>query len=186
MTTYAPNFTPRLKLKYVAAGIEHTIQARAVRGASGSTTDGLKTHIQEIFTLWVGGLAEDFDWISAEMALTDSDVFNPVAVPDPVVGEQLLSSFSLKQRCRSTGFVGQTADSRASIYLYGILWEDGLGTPADNGRVTPAEEANVIATKAILDTHFRAGNGGDAIWHNYANIKDNDRLLKLLRRGVIS
>jgi len=186
MTTYAPNFTPRYRARYNAAGIEHTIQMRGARGESASAISGRATILHDIFLAAAATLADDFAWISADYALTDSDVFIPAVLPASVTGLKDVADFDLQQRCVSTGFVGRTGGSRAAIYMYGVWWSTVTGTPAENGRVTAAEWAPVTTIKAALDTNAHAGNGETAVWHAYANIKLNDHLLKLLRRGTIS
>jgi hypothetical protein len=159
---------------------------RAPRGTSATPTDDLKERISDLFTLFSAFLADDFAFISSEWALTDSDIFYPSAsLPTAVVGEQLVADFSLQQRATSTGFVGRAAGSRASLFLYGLWWDDGAGTPRDNGRVTPAEATEIGSATAICTSWAKAGSGEDAVFHNYANIKVNDHLLKLLRRGSI-
>jgi hypothetical protein len=186
MTTYAPNFTPRVKLHYLAAGIEHTTQFRKQRGATGSDMTGVINQMRALFNVWAGRLPEDFEFLSAEFALTDSDDFFAMGLPTAVVGSQPVASYSLRQRCTSTNFVGKATDSRAGIFLYGILWDDGLGEEADNGRVFSAENALVPSSLAILNVHGYAGNGNTAAFKAYANIKINDGLLKKLRSGAIS
>jgi hypothetical protein len=186
MTTYAPNFTPRYRVRYNAAGIEHTIQMRGARGESGSAISGRAVDLHDMFLAAADILADDFAWISAEIALTDSDVFTPASLPGAVTGLKDVADFNLQQRCVSTGFVGRAAGSRAAIYMYGLWWSTVSGTPAENGRATVAEWATVTTITAILNTHAFAGSGELANWHNYANLKLNDHLLKLLRRGTIS
>jgi len=186
MTSYAPNYTPRLRLKYQAAGIEHTIMMRAARGTSAGGLDAQKGSIRACFNFGASLLASDFAWISADYALTDSDDFFPTTLPAAVTGGQSAATFSLKQRCTSTNFNGRVSGSRAAIYFYGFWWEDGLDTAGDNGRVTPGEESFVGTIATELSGQAHAGNGLQAIFHQYANIKVNDHLLKLLRRGTIS
>jgi hypothetical protein len=186
MTTYAPNYTPRWRGRYLAGGIEHTIQVRTQRGQSAFITQGLGAFVRSLFFIYQDTLASDFAWLSAEYAVTDSDDFVPMSPPAAVVGGASLAGFSLKQRCTSTNFNGRAVGSRAALYLYGIQWDEGLSSIADNGRVSPAEDPNVTAVAAIATTNFFANSGTQATWHQYANIKVNDHLLKLLRRGTIS
>lgn len=186
MTSYAPGYTPRWKGRYLAAGIEHTIQVRTQRGQSAFITQGLGAFVREVFALWTDTLADDFTWLSAEYAVTDSDDFVPMSPPAAIVGGADLSTFSLRQRCTSTNLNGRAVGSRAALYLYGIQWDEGLASVADNARISSTEDANVSAAAAICTTNFFANSGTQATWHQYANIKENDHLLKLLRRGTIS
>lgn len=186
MTTYAPNFTPRVKVKYQACGIEHTIQFRKQRGATASDMTGVRDQIRALFNIWVAALADDFTFLEADYALTDSDDFISMALPTAIVGLVAAGDYALQQRVTHTNFNGKAAGSRASVFLYGILWEQGLGTDADNGRTLPGEDARVTTSVTLLSSHLFAGSGAVASPHNYANIKVNDRLLKLLRTGAIS
>jgi len=186
MTSYAPNYTPRIRLKYNAAGIEHTIMMRAARGTTSGGLDAQKGSIRACFNFGAAVLADDFAFISAEYALTDSDDFFPTTLPAAVTGAADVSLFTLQQRATHTSFNGRVVGSRAAIYFYGFQWEDGIGSPRDNGRVTPAEAPFVGSIATELSGQAHAGNGLQAIFHQYANIKVNDHLLKLLRRGTIS
>jgi hypothetical protein len=186
MTTYAPNFTPRYRARYLAAGIEHTIQIRGARGESAVDISSRRSDLHDIFAAAATTLADDFQWLSADYALTDSDVFIPAVMPTAVTGLYDVADFNIQQRCVSTGFVGRAAGSRSAIYLYGIWWAVATGAAAENGRVTPAEWAPVTTIKASLDTAGHAGSGALAVWHDYANTKLNDHLLKLVRRGIIA
>lgn len=186
MPSYAANYTPRVRLTYVAAGIEHTIQMRGPRGANSAAMDAKIGSIRACFNFMLDKLASDFAWVSAEFAATDDDNFIPTSMPAALVGAAPVATFTKKQRCRSTGFVGSTAGSRAAIFFYGILWGDALNAPADNGRVTPAEYAAVASVVTELSGQAYAGNGLSASFKNYANIKDNDGLLQKLRSGAIS
>lgn len=185
MTSYAPNYTPRVRVKYLAAGIEHTIMMRAARGSSAGSLDAQVGSIRACFNFGAGLLVDDFAWISAEYALTDSDDFFPRSLPAAVTGTQPVTELSLKKRIRSTNFNGRVSGSRAAIYFYGFVWDDGFEMAADNGRVTPTEESFIGSIATELSGQAHAGNGLQAIFHQYANIKENDHLLKLLRRGAI-
>lgn len=185
MTSYAPNYTPRMRLKYVAGGIEHTIMMRGPRGASAAALDAQKGSIRACFNFGAARLMDDFAWLSAEYALTDDDVFYPTTLPAAVVGAIPIVGLSAQRKVQSTNFNGRVAGSRAAIYFYGFSWEAGFGQAAENGRITPAEEAFVTSIANELSGQAHAGNGLQAIFHQYANVKVNDHLLKLLRRGII-
>ena len=192
MTTYAPNFTPRYKAKYHVAGLDHTIQLRTTRGASSSVTNALRESLYDMFNVWSAQLAEDFAWISAEYALTDSDIFFPGDMPDAVLGGQALAEFSVQDKITSTGFVGKAAGSKAKVFLYGISWNpDNLVSPpvpdtSNDFRVQGTDNANVLACQTSLNLRARANSGEFTVWYPYANIKPNDRLLALARRGLIT
>ena len=186
MTTYAPNFTSRVRIHYHVCGIDHTIQMRAARGATLADMGFQIEAIRASFSAMSDELCEDFAWLSTEYALTDSNDFFPTANPADVTGGTGLSSYSLQQRITALNFNGRAVGSRASIYFYGVQFLTGGGQPADNGRVTQAEYVHIDDVLAQLNPAAHAGSGQLAAFHNYANVKVNDHFLKLLRRGTIS
>src|SRR5690349_16402871 len=194
MTTYAPNFTPRLRVHYVACGLQHTIQVRAPRGTGAGPLSDRRGVIHDIFNLWAPKLCTDFAFISAEYALTDSELFTPIDPPFPVTGTKGPGLYSAKQKVTSTNFAGRAATSRARFSLFGILWiqdiiADALDAEDDgsrNGIVTPAENALVADTATAATSQFFANSGEATSWYPRATIKTNDHLLKLVRRGTIS
>ena len=194
MTTYAPNFTPRLRVKYVPARLQHTIQVRGPRGTSFALMSNRCAVIHDVFNLWAPKLANDFAFISAEVALTDSEIWYPTDPPAAVTGSLAPSTFSPTQKITSTSFAGKAADSRARLSLFGIRWVQG--NPLDeapstfdgsyNGVITPAENALVSNTVTAITTQFFAVSGEATRWYPRATIKINDHLLKLVRRGTVS
>lgn len=186
MTTYAPNYTPRYRARYLAAGIEHTVQVRAQRGQSAFVTAGLGSVVRSLFNLFAEDLASDFAWLSAEYAVTDSDDFIPTDAPAAITGGADVAGFTLNQRATSTNFNGRAVGSRAAVFLYGVQWSVAIGQPAENGRVSAVEDARVGAAATLCSSNFWANSGTLATFHPYANIKVNDHLLKLIRRGTIS
>jgi hypothetical protein len=187
MTTYAPTFTPRYRLKYKAAGIEHTIQAR---GPRGTTLAGMQTigHLfSTVFNNLSPQLADDFAYIQADVALTDDEVFNPATLPDPVTGAVAVADFSLLQRVTASTFSGRAPGSKARFSLYGVQWVFAETTEdANDFVVTGVESAGVLGVVTAVNNIFCAGSGVPAAFYNRATIKANDDLIKKVRRGIIS
>jgi hypothetical protein len=187
MTSYAPNFTPRWRGKYVAAGVEHTIQLRTARGASFAALDTAGPHVSDVFSAFASLLADDFAWISAEIALTDSDVFSPGTIAPGVTGTVDATTFSPIQKITATSFTGRSPGSRGRVSLYGVQWfVDVSGVDASNGVVTTAEFGGVGTAAGLLSSFFAANNGLPSAFPGRATIKENDHLLRLVRRGIIS
>ena len=113
MTTYAPTFTPRLRVKYKCGGIAHSMQVRGPRGATLATMGGLVDPIANCFVALATYLYSDFSWISAEAALTDEESFAPVAVSGiiPVGGVPLVAQ-SAVNRIRGLTISGRAPGSR--------------------------------------------------------------------------
>lgn len=192
MTTYAPNFTPRARVKYNVAGVDHTVQLRGARGTSFGAMQGKIEFLYDIFNVWADTLASDFSWVSADIALTDDDVFNPASPPGNTPSGGLSpASFSPIRKITSTAFTGRAAGSRAAIYLYGVFWPQDIGTgvndDAFNGVVTNGEDPRIGSTITLLvAAGASAGSGLPAVWHSRATIKPNDFLLHKVRAGIIS
>jgi hypothetical protein len=188
MTTFAPTISPRWKGTYICAGIQHTIQVRGIRGQDFSTMNGLRDHVTAMFSAIHGDLCEDFEWIQAEIALTDSDVFIPSTTPSAITaGGNSLSDYSPIDKISAMTISGKSSTARARLSIYGCLF---LGsTPGDigaDGLVKSTELAGLATIKGIADEYFKAADGTDATWRSIATFKPNDHLLKLVRRGVIT
>lgn len=187
MTSYAPNWTPRFKAGYRAAGIIHTIQFRAPRGSNATTTQELALVANGVFDALSALLSDDFEWTESSYALTDSDVFIPCPNPDDVTGTQDADMFSLLQRIQSTTFTGRSATGRARCSLYGIAWDPSSGANAGaDFRVTELEVPAIGDAADQLQGAAFAASGEVTLWHRNATIKINDQLLKKVRQGVIS
>jgi len=188
MTTYAPTFTPRLRVKYKCGGIAHSMQVRGPRGATLATMGGLVDPIANCFVALATYLYSDFSWISAEAALTDEESFAPVAVSGiiPVGGVPLVAQ-SAVNRIRGLTISGRAPGSRSRFTMFGLFFASSAMTDiGNNGVITGTEVAGMTTIAGIANSYFRANSGASAIWYNRGTYKVNDHLLKLVRRGTIS
>lgn len=186
MPTYAPTFTPRYRVKYRAAGIEHTVLCRGPRGANlvDMTTRG--NSFSTMFGALTAVLADDFEWISADVALTDEDTWAPTTVPATVTGVAPVANFTIMQRIMSTTFSGRAPGSKARFSLYGFAWTPAtLANVAEDFILTGAEIAGIATIVTEASGHFFAGSGQAASFYNRATVKVNDFLLKKARRGIL-
>jgi len=188
MTTYAPNFTPRLKLRYLAGGIEHTIQVRAPRGTAFAAVEALGPDVRDCFLAIKATIYADFAWISGEVALTDSDIFLPCTVPLGLVDNvAVVATSSAVQRISGLTFSGRAPGSRARFTMYGSkILDDAAGLAGSNGVIVTAELAGIGTIAAIASANFVAGSGAAAIFPGRGTYKPNDHLLKLVRKGTIA
>lgn len=187
MTTYAPNWTPRYKAGYKVVGINHTMTMRMARGTNAAGIVALATVMHDFVTALADRVADDFTWLDASYALTDSDVFVPTDPPATVAGEFDPINFSTAQRITATTFTGRAASGRARVSLYGVVWafEEG-GTPGNDFIVHESEAADIGDAVDVLQAGAIANSGEVTIWHRNATIKINDGLVKKVRQGVIS
>jgi hypothetical protein len=146
----------------------------------------MKALFFNIFNAVAASLADDFVCTEHVIALTDSDIFLPAELPNAVTGTVDFSAWSPVKRIRGLTFSGNSGGARARITMFGInLNEDGDTTSGADGLLLPAESAAVTTIVNELNSHAKGGNGLQATFHNRATIKANDRLLKLVRRGLI-
>lgn len=188
MTTFAPTFTSRWRGTYKAGKIQHTIQFRGARGDTFATMDGYKDRAREIFAAMAAFLYDDFEWIDASVALTDSEEFVPSTIPSIVVPGTLDPDVaSANQRIKGLTFSGKAAGSRSRFTMFGLNFPQASPTnPAADGVLTPGEVPAIATVISTANTYFHANSGSLAGWHNRATYKENDHLLKLVRKGTIS
>jgi hypothetical protein len=188
MTTYAPNFTPRLKVTYRSAGITHSVQIRGARGDDAGAMGGRGVALRDCFNaIPAGNKFTDLAVIGAELALTDSDVFTPVAFTGVTAGTLLVADFSAVARIRALGFNGKSPGSRARFYIYGFaIADEPSGAEGGNGIITSTELAAIGTIAGLASANFRAGSGNGAVFPLQATYKGNDHLLKLVRKGTIA
>lgn len=192
MPDFAPNVTARYRLHYNAAGRVHTVQCRLVRGIDVSTlnADGA-AYIRAVFAALAARMADDLAFISAEYALTDSDLFFPATVPAAVTGSIAPTSISKQDGITHLTFSGRGAlGSRANMKIYGVATnpDDPSGTQDTDFVLLGSESSEVAAAVSALNTspggRVVAIDNSVATYHNRATIKVNDFWLRQLRRGL--
>ncbi len=188
MTTYAPNFTPRYKLHYQAGGIVHSIQVRGPRGTDFAGMNAYGPILRSVFMAVVASMYTDLAFLTAEIALTDDDAFAPASIPTQPTGmTKDPALYSAVERIKALTFTGRALASRARFSLYGVQLDDAV--PADaaaDGKVTNAESSAIGTIAGIATGAFKAGSGGNATFPQVATYKENDHLLKLVRKGTIT
>jgi len=189
MSTHAANFTGRYRAHYIAAGVQHSILIRAPRGADLATviTNG-QNGAAGVFAPTTALLADDFAWLSAEVALEDTEIFDPAPTPSAVLGtvDFATGNWSARKRVSGLTFSGRSAGSRARFTLYGLDINGDLSTDIGaNGIITVAEFSAIDGIVTSANTHNFAGNGEPASFYRRGTHKVNDKLLKLVRRGFI-
>jgi hypothetical protein len=143
--------------------------------------------LSTIYGFFDAQLADDFAWISADVALTDSDVFVPATVPAAVTGLSPIADFTPIRKITSATFSGRAEGSKARFSLYGLIWV--LDDDAALGKdfiVTGAEYSAVADAVAEASGQFFAGSGQAASFYNQTTLKVNDFLLRKVRKGLIS
>lgn len=187
MTTYAPNWTPRYKAGYKVGGINHTLTLRAPRGTDVAGVTALATVAHDVFNAMAAQLMDDFTWTDASYALTDSDVFVPTAPPAAVTGAISTAAQAIKDRISPLTLTGRSASGRARVSLYGISLGVGAGSFAATDFIVTEAEYPAMGDAIDVLQAGAVGNAGEVTtWHRTGTVKPNDRLVKLVRRGIVS
>ena len=191
MPDFAPNVTGRYKLHYRVVGRSHTIQVRVARGAIfADIVNNSRVYLLALFTALASNLCDDLSFVSAEAALTDSDLFFPAATPTAVAGAIALAGYSGQDSISHLTFSGRGAfGSKTNVKVYG--WQANPDTLPLN----QASDFVLLATEsAAISSAIGALNGGGAsivaidnsppTYHNRATLKVNDFWLRRLRQGL--
>lgn len=189
MPDYAPNVTPRYRAHYRVAKHTHVMQFRGARGSTFAQMELLgTTHAHALMNALASVLFDDFAWISAEIALTDDDLFFPAATPTAVTGAQLLANCSAADEITHLTFSGRGAGgSRCSVHAYGTNFDVDTTPPGGFADfiITAAENtpvANAIASLAPVPTLVAVDNTG-VTWRSQVTVKLNDYWLRIKRKG---
>lgn len=190
MTDFAPNVTVRYVLKYTSVGRAHNIMMRTQRGTGFALAESYgQTFFNGLFDSLKSIMASDLAFISAAIAVEDSDLFFPAAIPTAVTGALSPTLFSKQDSISHVTFSGRgTLGSKVNLHIYGLsLQPDALPAQIENDFVITAAESGVItAALAILtgDTHIRAIDNSQPAWRTQVTLKVNDYWLRKVRSGA--
>lgn len=187
MADYAPNYTPRYRMRYHVLGRPHTQVWRLPL----STTDPAAM-IAKI-GLWLTDLSpllsDDFTVVAGDFALQDSDVFLPAGVPSFTAGEVGPGTFVSNDDVWSISFVGRSiAGQKARMFLYGtsvgVTVRSGLEfdfriTSSENGAISDA-----IVRMNETSPPIVGSDGENVVWYEYVNVKANDYWVRRTRAGA--
>lgn len=184
MPDYAPNFTPRYKLRYSASGHVH---AQLWRPPPGAVLADMAT-----FALFVSGyyaavaplIWDDTVPIDASFAAENSDIFLPCPIPT-IIGGNDAATRRLDQNPVTASFVGRsTAGQRWVIYQYGSIVDPTFDPTVGDYRLTAAEQVEVLDTTSFLNGEsgtFVASDGVAVVVKPYINVKANDYWVRKAR-----
>ena len=190
MPDFAPNVTPRYRLKYNAVGRKHTIIFRAARGTVFSAMEAVGQDAAEaIWNANATNIASDFQYLSADVALTDSDLFLPAALPTAFTGGNAVTGFSKQDGISHVTFGGRgSAGSKVHWQAYGYAFApDVTPSVAESDFVLQRAEFTTIDTAytgLAAVSGLRAIDKSAIIFYAYALLKVNDYWLRRLRAGA--
>jgi hypothetical protein len=192
MPDFAPNVTARYRLHYKVVGRNHTVQCRGTRGIDVSTlmADGA-AYLRAVFSALAAGMADDLAFISAEYALTDSDLFFPATLPAAVTGLVAASTFSKQDSITHLTFSGRGAGgSKVSQKIYGVNWApDVLPAGIESDFVVTGGESAIVLNAIAAFNNSPSGrivaiDNTVATYHGQATLKINDFWLRKVRQGL--
>lgn len=189
---FAPTATPRVIEKYVSAGVEHSMQFRRPRGEGiSSSLTAARSRFTAMLTALVTLLPTDFAWLDESYIPQDSDVAGGTGWggPGSLVGPQVLTTYTGVMKVTATTFTARSSGANTKIEVFGVFWDPSdVAGPAANGKVDAGESSVIAAAVTALNagSGIYAIDGTQAFAHPYATVKPNDKLLKLVRRGLIS
>lgn len=189
MPAYAPNFTARLRVRYHAAGANHSQTWRfPAHGTLGIGLTAAKDAVQAVYDHMGNTMYDDAAIISTSYAVEDTDIFLPTS-PLTLAGVIATPVDDPSIKAAAVSFVGRTsAGQPAKMFFYGVSSALRGAEESQDFRIQPLENEFIDDTIAELNG-FIAGIilcGSDAnpvTWYPYANSKDMDYWVKRVRQG---
>lgn len=186
MPNYAPNYTPRLRVRYSSRTKTHAVTWRAARGETdpSSLVEKMELYLNALTSLrWT-----DFTVLGADWAETDADIFLPVTPPAPDAGTLSTAGSTVATAAGAISHPGRSANGlRAIFYLYGTgIVQDATSGNESDFRVLGSEVAAVSTAIGVLNETgypLRGNDGATVTFYPYVNTKYNDHWVRKLRRG---
>lgn len=183
MADFAPNYTARYRLRYTAAGKQHTM---LFRGATKAVVDAAPFvgNISAFLNALAPSLLGTWAVIGADVAEQDSDIFLPASVLPVITASRSGTPGTAPQVPRFCSFVGKTALGHgARIYVFGVSLAPE-GTESANYRFEAGENANLDAAILQLQswTALRGPDLAAVSWYSYANYGLNAYYQRKARR----
>jgi hypothetical protein len=165
-----------------------------MRAPRDSTLPDIVSHGQGylggLFTALASFLFDDLAFISADAALTDSDLFFPCAVPTAVAGAITPATLSKQDSITHITFSGRGASgSKVNLHVYGMALDpDVLPPNVSNDFVILSSELSVIDDAV---THLNSAlplavaiDNSVPIYAARVTVKINDFWLRQVRKGL--
>ena len=184
MADFAPNYTPRYCVKYIVLGRIHKMQFRLARGVTDFAPAAGK--VESFLATLESQMYDNFAVLSADAALTDSDIFLPAPAPASPSGAISSSGTGTGDVPLAISFPGRSVNGlRGIVYVYGTqLDPSGPANFLQDYRIQAAELgaiSDAVSALNELSPAFVGNDGATLIWYPYVNTKPNDHWIKKLR-----
>lgn len=187
MSDFAPNWTPRYRVRYSTRGGTHTMQFRIARAADPGDFSGMAGKVGSFLEALESLLFTDWTVLSATGALQDSDIFLPAPVPTGFTPAASTTGESLATKAWETGFIGRSSNGgRGAFFIYGLRQNPITVTPPQDFRIFTSENSvfeDAVTALDELSPAFAANDGFAVNWYQYVNVKYNDYWVRRLRQG---
>jgi hypothetical protein len=190
VTSYAPNYSARLRVKYKAA---HGIHTQTWRFPDyGTLGIGLAAAVAAVEAIWshlTPVLFDDTACLACTYAITDSNIFLPTD-PISISGTVAISGTFPPIKADAVSLVGRTSTGQpAKEFFYGIDKTTLETGPGSDYRVNPGESVEIDDTIAeangfLIPLALCGSDRTGITWYPYANLKPNDYWVKRLRQGA--
>lgn len=189
MTAYAPTWTGRLKVSYFAGQAIHSQTWRYPGPASGSGVTDLIAVIQAFYDALAPVAWNDWAINAVTVADLGSPIFLPIVNPFSLItGSSDIVDFEPEDKAEALTFVGRTTGGNPwHITQFGIDRDAIESAGSKNFRVLHPENATIAAAIDVLVAGGGTVLGNDAgavAMYQYADLKENDRWVKKVRRGA--
>lgn len=172
MPDFAPNYTPRFKLRY-RGGLRNHAQVWRTPNTSGELAAGLMLDVNDFLSALAGVLFTDFAILGGEYAAQNSDVFLPVDV-SPIAVTPSGGTPNTGDSPQFISFQGKTLfGNRASIYQFGISSAgDSASGVSQDYRLSRMDASYVSNALTVLEgsSNIYGIDRQTIYWHQYANL----------------
>ena len=184
---YAPNYTPRVRVKYKSHEKTHTLTVRPASNDTGGFTTAVSL-VDNILTLMKPLMDKRAVILGADYAIEDSDVFLPLDYGFPQFAARAASPAE-PDRFNAAVYVSfqgiSALGTRTQFFVYGIN-NVHSGHTMDNFRIEYGELneiSDVIDLLLSSSAALRAIDKQGIIWRKYANYGVNAYYQRMARRG---
>ena len=184
---FAPNYTPRLRLRYQVGGKSHAMTARAALTATFADAETYAGKLANFLNALKDARYTDWTPVACEWAEKDSDSFLPVGLPVIDFGTFTTINRRPSELAEFWQFVGRGLNgSKGSLYVYGLAPNINTNDVTNDYRILGTEDLNLSAGLVSLSEvapGFYAIDGSLMNWYPYVNVKSNDRWVHKIRVG---
>lgn len=139
MTTYAPNFTARYRLRYSVGNARHSLTLRMI-GNPATVYDGMIVKIEDVFDAIAGIMYTDWRLEDAEFAEQGSDTFVPAEAPNIPAGTVSTVGRTVANSAVYLTIGGKsTLNNSTKMFIYGTNLNPFSLSQANNYRIDQTE-----------------------------------------------